>query len=221
MIKIRISKIKLIPRFGMTFMLSTCLILLYSENYYSGFFMNRNKKILILSHCILNVNAKVYGLANYEGCLSQLIEPLIKKGFGFLQLPCPEMMTCGVNRWGQVKEQYETSFFKQQYKKMLVPIINQLLDYKNNGYIINGVIGIDGSPSCGVNKTCRGDWGGEITNFLNLDEKLNSLKNVDESGVFMEVFFKLLQKNDLKLSFFALDEENPTASVQYILKELL
>lgn len=184
--------------------------------------MNRNKKILILSHCILNVNAKVYGLANYEGCFSQLIEPLIKKGFGFIQLPCPETLTCGVKRWGQVKEQYETPFFRQQYKKMLIPIVNQLIDYKNSAYTISGVIGIDGSPSCGINKTCRGDnWGGELFGAENLSEQLNTLKSVDEAGVFMEVFFELLEKNDLKLSFFALDEEEPTASVQYILKELL
>ena len=183
--------------------------------------MNRNKKILILSHCILNVNAKVYGLANYEGCFSQLIKPLIKNGFGFIQLPCPETITCGVKRWGQVKEQYDTPFFKQQFKEMLTPIVNQLIDYKNSGYTISGAIGIDGSPSCGINKTCRGDWGGEFTSSTNLNEQLNSLKSVDEAGVFMEIFFELLEKNDLKLSFFALDEEKPTASVQYILKELL
>ncbi|XPV69680.1 MAG: CD3072 family TudS-related putative desulfidase [Halarcobacter sp.] len=183
--------------------------------------MHRSKKILILTHCILNVNAKVYGLANYEGTFNKLVEPIINGGFGLLQLPCPEMITCGARRWGQVKDQYETTFFKQEYKKILMPIINQLLDYKNNNYTISGVIGIDGSPSCGVNKTCRGDWGGEIDNSFNLEEKLNSLKEVSEPGVFMEVFISLLEENNLELPFFALDEENPAASVQYILKELI
>ncbi len=183
--------------------------------------MNRSKKIILLSHCILNSNAKVYALANYKGCFSELITPLCDKGYGILQLPCPEMLTCGVNRWGMVKEQYEAPIYKEQYKKMLLPIINQIIDYKNNGYEIKACIGIDGSPNCGIKKTCRANWKGEIDKSFDLEKNLNSLQMVNEAGVFMEVFFELLKKNNLEISFFALNEENPTASVEAILKELL
>jgi len=183
--------------------------------------MNRSKKIILLSHCILNANAKVHSLANYKGCLSELITPLCDEGYGILQLPCPEMLTCGVNRWGMVKEQYETPIYKQQFKNMLLPIINQLIDYKNNGYEISACIGIDGSPNCGINKTCSADWKGEIDKSFDLEKNLNSLKTVNQAGVYMEVFFDLLEKNSIELSFYALDEDNPTASVQNILKELL
>ncbi|XOB61228.1 CD3072 family TudS-related putative desulfidase [Campylobacterota bacterium DY0563] len=182
--------------------------------------MNRSKKIILLSHCILNANAKVYSLANYKGCLAELIKPLCDKGYGILQLPCPEMLTCGVNRWGMVKEQYETPIYKQQFKKMLLPIVNQVIDYKNNGYEVDACIGIDGSPNCGINKTCRAQWKGEIDKSFDLDKNLDSLKTVDEAGVYMEVLFELLEENGVSLTFYALDEENPTASVQNILKEI-
>jgi predicted secreted protein len=33
--------------------------------------------------------------------------------------------------------------------------------YRDNGYLLKGIIGIDGSPSCGVHKTCRSTrWSG-------------------------------------------------------------
>jgi predicted secreted protein len=50
--------------------------------------MLRDKKIVLLSHCFLNVNAKVYGLANYQGALEDLIRFLLAEGFGLIQLPC-------------------------------------------------------------------------------------------------------------------------------------
>ena len=183
--------------------------------------MLRSKRILLLSHCLLNVNAKVYKLANYEGCFETLILPLMKDGYGFIQLPCPELITCGVNRWGQVKEQYETEFFKEQYKSLLKSIIYQLLDYKNNGYTISGCIGIDGSPNCGITKTTRGKWGGEIDDTFNLEETLSSTRSVNEKGVYMEVFSELLDRNNLNLKFYAVDEADPSSSVENILKELL
>ncbi len=56
--------------------------------------INRAGKLVLLSHCLLNVNAKVYGLAKYEGALAGLTGFLVEEGFGIIQLPCPEM-GCG------------------------------------------------------------------------------------------------------------------------------
>lgn len=187
--------------------------------------MKRNKKILILSHCILNVNSKVYKLANYEGSLQELIVPLMQKGYGFIQLPCPEMLSHGIKRWGQVKEQYDTPYFRKHIKKLLQPILDQLLDYHKNGYELSGCIGVDGSPTCGVYKTCRAkNWEGEIS-AINSIETLkaltNSLEEVLEQGLLMEEFQKALKKHDIHLPFFAIDEANPDMSIKIILKELV
>lgn len=183
--------------------------------------MHRNKKIILLSHCILNVNSKVDGIANYKGSLEELVSPLIKKGYGFIQLPCPEVLHCGVKRWGVVKEQLETPYFKDHCESILQPIINQIIDYKNNAYEIVACIGIDKSPSCGVSLSCRGSsWGKEIDNRFSLDDTLKSLKIVEEKGVFIEVFKELLSRNSIQLNFLAIDESNPKSSVENILKEL-
>ncbi|AXX86734.1 CD3072 family TudS-related putative desulfidase [Malaciobacter marinus] len=183
--------------------------------------MQRNKKILLLSHCLLNVNSKVNKIANYGGCLEELMVPLIQKGYGFIQLPCPELLSCGIKRWGQVKEQLDTPYFRKHCEKLLEPIIQQLIDYSNSGYKISACIGVDNSPSCGVNTTCKSSkWEGEIDSSFSLEETLNSLNIVNEKGVFMEVFKNLLDKNAINLDFYAINESNPNTSVKNILKEL-
>lgn len=47
---------------------------------------------------------------------------------------------------------------------MLLPIVMQLEEYAAypDRYDILGVYGINGSPSCGVDYTYDGDWGGEL-----------------------------------------------------------
>lgn len=183
--------------------------------------MHRNKKIILLSHCLLNVNSKVNNIANYEGVLKELAIPLIEKNYGFIQLPCPETLHCGLKRWGQVKEQFETPYFKEHCKNILAPFISQIIDYFQNGYEISACIGVDGSPSCGVNSTCRSkQWGVEIDSSLSLEKLIKSVEKVEEEGVFIEVFKKLLDEHKIDIKFLAIDEANPKNSIENLLKEL-
>ncbi|MDA3936305.1 MAG: hypothetical protein PF636_05500 [Actinomycetota bacterium] len=68
--------------------------------------MKRSRRIALVSHCLLNVNAKVEGLAEYQG-VHPVIEGLSAAGFGVIQLPCLEMTHMGMKRWAQVMEQYD------------------------------------------------------------------------------------------------------------------
>lgn len=101
-----------------------------------------------------------------------------------------------------------------------MPILDQIIDYRTHGYEIIGCIGVDGSPSCGIVKTCQGKWGGELSGNFDLQATIDSVESSDGQGVFMQIFEALLEKNGVDLSFYAIDESNPTASVQHILKEL-
>lgn len=64
-----------------------------------------------------------------------------------------------------------------------------------------GIVGIDGSPSCGVHSTYDGDWGGELTGIPDLTESIQTLRKVKHSGIFMEVFQKLLEERCLNVPF--------------------
>lgn len=79
-----------------------------------------------------------------------------------------------------------------------------------------GVIGIDGSPSCGVDITCSGDFRDEISQIEQLDKVIDSLQSIDESGVFMEEFKKLLSAYNIELPFIGINENNVYESIEKV-----
>lgn len=170
--------------------------------------MLRGRKIILLAHCLLNANAKVEGLALYEGCLSELISFLLSSGIAVYQLPCPELTSHGLKRWSQTIEQYDNPFYHQHCLNISEMVIREVKEYTRNGYKVLGVIGIDGSPSCGVNITCSGDWKG------NPEDK--PYKMVQGAGIFMQHLKTSAQKAGIHLPFKGIDEENPISSMDEV-----
>ncbi|WP_250675737.1 CD3072 family TudS-related putative desulfidase [Paraclostridium ghonii] len=168
--------------------------------------MERKREIVVLSHCILNCNSKVEGLSNEKGSHNIALK-FLNEGYGIIQLPCPEMIMYGIKRWGHVKEQFDNLFYRNQCKIMIEPYIKQFENYIKNDYKIKAIIAIDGSPSCGYNKTCSSDkWYGELSGCNNLLEKINDIKMVNEKGIFIEELENLLCENNLKIPIIGLDE---------------
>lgn len=182
--------------------------------------MERGKKIVLLSHCILNVNAKVAGLANYQAGLMALLDQLLANGYGVMQLPCVEMDMLGVNRWGIVKSQIDYPHFRKRCHELLAPLLDQVADYDHNGYEIAAVIGIDGSPTCGVNYVSEGNWCGEIGEEYGLQAKIDTLHREDSPGIMMEVLMEMLAEIGVSCPFYAVDEQDPEASCQHIIAEI-
>jgi predicted secreted protein len=125
----------------------------------------RSEKIIFLSHCILNQNAKVGGIAAYPGAIAPLVELLVAHGVGIYQMPCLEMAHLGNMRWGQVKHQYNNPMFRRHCQRLAEGIVDQVENYRQCGYQILGFVMMDGSPVCGLNRTPRPKdpnvmWGG-------------------------------------------------------------
>ena len=182
--------------------------------------MKRKKKIILVCHCVLNSNSKVEGLSQYEGVFKEYVNIIANKGIGIIQLPCPEMIMYGIKRWGHVKEQFDNLFYRQECRKMIEPIIQQVKNYVDAGYEIVGVVGIDGSPSCGVNFTCSGNFGGEIVDSCQIDNILDSLKEVNGSGVFIEELKKYLQEINLEIPFISINEKDVYRSLDEIANKI-
>lgn len=163
--------------------------------------MNRGKKIVLVSHCILNQNSVVKPYGRKTEDFKNLLMKLIEENIGIIQLPCPEISLYGLKRWGHVKDQFETPHFRKQSKLLIENILDNLIEYKSNGYEILGVIGIKGSPSCGITTTCRGDWNGSLGSG-DVEEKLKSLREVNEAGVFMETLKESLVEIDIEVDFY-------------------
>jgi predicted secreted protein len=125
----------------------------------------RSGKVIFLSHCCLNQNAKVRGIAKYPGSIRPLIELLLENGIGIYQMPCPEMAYLGNMRWGQTKEQYNNPMFRRHCQRLAEVVVDQAQNYLQCGYQVLGFVMMDGSPVCGLNRTPRSKnpelmWGG-------------------------------------------------------------
>jgi predicted secreted protein len=156
----------------------------------------RSKKVAVIAHCLLNQNAKVNGFAFFPAMIKQLIDILHKNDFGVIQLPCPETTFSGTRRWWYVREQYDTPGYRAHCRRILDPIVSQIVEYQKEGYKVV-IIGLDGSPSCGVRWSGTSkNWGGppkipevEITNY----------PLTKEPGIYIEELISMIKETRTKM----------------------
>ena len=98
----------------------------------------------------MNQNAVVHGLERAKGAFP-LVEEILKRGIGIIQLPCPEFLYLGSNRPSMNKAEYEkTEGYTEHCRRILESVFWQLEEYQKNGYSYIGVLGIQESPSCSL-----------------------------------------------------------------------
>lgn len=168
--------------------------------------MNRIKKIAIISHCIINQNSVVKGEYKDMNIFFPFIKKLFEENIGILQLPCPETECYGLRRWGHVKEQFDNCGYRKYVEKIVNSFVDIIKEYINNKYEIVGIYGIAGSPSCGVNLTCSANWEGEISSYKDKEDIISRVKMINESGIFMEMFKSILDKNKINIPFYDIDD---------------
>lgn len=136
--------------------------------------MAPGKKVVVISHCILNQNVVVHGLERASGCFP-FVHDLLNAGIGLLQLPCPEFQVLGPLRPPMSFEDYNRMpGYRKRCDELIKPIIEQLTLYSSEGYQYFGVIGIHESPNCSIS---------------------------GQRGVLMQEFFDACIKNCLSTNF--------------------
>lgn len=136
--------------------------------------MHRSKRVIFISHCILNQNTVVWPLARAKGAYTEIIETIMKNGIGIHQLPCPEYRHLGIKRDPMTKEEYDTEEYRKICKNISIDTISIMKEYIENGYEIAGLIGINESPTCSI-RDSKGIFIEEmleLMNKINLDIKL-------------------------------------------------
>lgn len=136
--------------------------------------MERGKKLVLLSHCVLNQNSVVVPLGRSRGAYP-IIKVLLEEGIGMIQLPCPEVKLLGVNRKPMTKEEYDTPLFRELCRKLFDSTLKDIKEYINNGYTISCIIGINHSPTCSI---------------------------TGERGIFMEEIFKIFEDENIETRYF-------------------
>jgi predicted secreted protein len=118
------------------------------------------RTVCYLAHCLLNANAKVDGGARCAGVSAPVVALLREHDCTIRQMPCPELAFGGLRRFWAVREQYDTPVFRAHCRRLAEPIANQIrADLAEGARVL--MVGIDGSPSMGVELTAASsEWGG-------------------------------------------------------------
>ncbi len=143
----------------------------------------RSEKIVVVSHCILNVHSLEDNLAIYPGLEEEVVELLIKKGVGIYQTPCPEVELAGIFRKPLPKDSYDHPKIRRVYRKLAESISQTLKWYIKKEYEIAAVIGAEGSPTCGIDRVGRWKKG-----IKGKKEFPRDVEFIPGMGVFMEEF---------------------------------
>jgi predicted secreted protein len=130
----------------------------------------RSGRVVFLSHCLLNQNVRYLGGAGRSGGVEEIVEGYLGRGIGICQLPCPEQRAWGGLLKRRMLVAYGSAgtlrapvarlmlrpfifYTRRVYARLARAIARDVLDYRRCGVEVAGLVGIGGSPSCGVHTT--------------------------------------------------------------------
>ena len=154
----------------------------------------RSKNVILVSHCILNQNSISDGTADFPGTNERVLKLLMDAGVGIIQMPCPELLCLGLDR-GDIRggerevvvenTRIRGNLNKSESMKIINDLVNQVLfqieEYLKNGFSVPGIVGVNRSPSCGVNTTSKDN------------------REVDGQGVFMGELCRVLKDKGINI----------------------
>ncbi|MPM40311.1 hypothetical protein SDC9_86951 [bioreactor metagenome] len=159
--------------------------------------MDRGKKLILVSHCLLNQNSVVAPLARAKGVFP-IVNALIEEGVGILQLPCPEFKFLGPERKPMNKEEYDCKEYRDLCSNLFKPVLEDIKAYLKSGYKLLGIIGINESPTCSITGV---------------------------RGILMEEILEVLENENIKIKHFEIPttytEEDEYSELYSLLKKEL
>jgi predicted secreted protein len=99
--------------------------------------------------------------------------------------------------------------YREECRKMLEPILLQVEEYLTypEGFDLLGVVSVEGSPSCGYEKTCEGEWGGELASDVgDLLRVCSTCRMEAGSGVLMQILEDELRKRRMNLPIMSMEK---------------
>lgn len=175
----------------------------------------RSKKVVFVAHCVLNQSAKIDQCAHYPGAIKEVAELLVNSGIGIIQMPCPEILYLGLDREvdeatkptiesedSRVFERMSEEKSQALCKKIVNNMVYQIKEYEKHNFEVIGLIGINGSPTCGIETA----WGEGI--------------ETNENGVFIKLLKDELWKNNISIKMIGIKAYNPEQTVKSV-KELI
>lgn len=176
--------------------------------------MNRTK-IIFVCHCVLNTASKVkyhtvQPVTEEDTARRNFLTYCVEHEIQIIQFPCPEFTLYGAERWGHSREQFETPHFRKNCRMMLEPYIDQMQEYvrHTDRFEVLGIAGINGSPSCGVDYSFSGAYGGELSSCADIPSLLERGRCCNKNGVFIAMLSEMLKEAQLNLPIISLEAWN-------------
>lgn len=166
----------------------------------------RSKKIVFVSNCLLNANNKVLEFARYPGMFSEVVQILDKHGVGLIQMPCPEVLYMGNQRWWHSRELYDNAGFRKFCYGLAEQMVDYMQNYEKVGYEVVAILVCDGSPTCGSTVSSHYENGGGHP-----EEPIRSLR--ERPGVYTEELLHAIEDRGLKSPYIyglKLDDKDET-----------
>jgi uncharacterized protein YbbK (DUF523 family) len=188
----------------------------------------RGGRVVFISHCLLNQNTRYLGGAVGPGAVVGAVDPYLRERVGIVQMECPEQRVWG----GVLKRRFLwlidhpdlagrlgiasgllRGYLRLRYRRIARRVARDVEDYVASGFEVVGVVGVAGSPSCGVDTTL--DLGcalravgscplsGPTTDWINRSVIARSA--VPGSGVFIEALGYGFDRRSIRVPFNEVD----------------
>jgi predicted secreted protein len=127
---------------------------------------------------------------------------LREHGCAIRQMPCPELAFGGTRRFWAVREQLDTPVFRAHCRRLATPVAAQMqADLASGARVL--VLGIDGSPSMGVELTAASEeWGGRPDKPRDEDYPVTP-----GPGLFTETLLELLGEQRLRVRIVGIGQD--------------
>ena len=163
----------------------------------------RSGKIIFIAHCVLNQNVRIVNAADFPAMHDQLLDYIQKAQVGIIQMTCPETYCLGLGRF-DVRVGLEHPAGMERLQRLIDDLIFTIREYLFQGMEVVGIIGKEGSPSCGVNQTWYNDSG-----------------HGDGQGVFIRELKKKLKHNKLDIPVIGVADHKQNEAIEWLEKKLI
>ena len=139
-------------------------------------------RIQLVAHCLLNPHTRLKGLQ----------PPAFEPEGAIIQLPCPEALLLGLDRWAVTREQLDHPAFRRLSQELIGPAADLAEMLAGRGARVV-VVGVAGSPSCAIFSTTAGYEGGL--------PRTAEHRRIQGRGIFMEELAQQLEERGVPVEW--------------------